>query len=258
MLSVALGKYYSTQAYSVRNLMAQNQPTKPMASDSIPTFREFQFRGQPEALVRLFTELPSYLPAEWQPDTASESAIQGMGDDTGDYRCYRFAGAAHLPAATLWLFVEKAQAKVVNIVSPSEFELGYERYNAILARFAAAVMKAISALHLAIAIIPWHEPTLEQVLTTEPARLFRSFARLANSTTGTQHPADAARWQEFLISVHQHHVTPDDELLRRWLRVECRWPEETIDQVLDEMHSSLELLHRYQQTLPATPYGQAA
>lgn len=229
-----------------------------MATDSIPTFRKFIIRGQAATLEQLVSQLPAYLPPTWQRDTASEASAKELGDEAGDYRCFRFAGSTILPMATLWLFLERNQAQVVNIVAPNEFELGYERYNTILAEFAAAVAQAIAATGLPLTIAPWHEPTLEQVLEPEPARLFKRFARLANPSTGTAHPADAERWQDFLISAHQHQVMPDADLLRRWLKAECHWPESTTDATLDDMQKSLDLLQRFQQTVPPAAYGHAA
>lgn len=229
-----------------------------MATNPIPTFREFVLRGPAAALDRLLTQLPDFLPAAWYRDQESERQAQEVGSEEGAYRCYRFAGSPTLPEATLWLFVEVGQAQVVNIVAPSLFELGYERYNAILAQFAEVVTQAIAGVGAAIEVAPWREPTLEEVLQPEPARLFEQFAKLANPMTGTLQPADGERWQDFLISAHQQQVEPNEELLRRWLKAECHWPEQAIDHTLEEMHTGLELLRKYEQTLPRATYGRAA
>jgi hypothetical protein len=229
-----------------------------MAISPIPTFAELILHGHKAELARLFDQLPAFLPDTWQRDGASEAKAQDVGVEGGEYRCYQFIGNQELPLATLWLFVEDEKAQAVNITAPSLFELGYERYNAILAQFTKAVKQAISEMAIAVEIAPWQEPTLEGVLQPEPARLFRKFAKLANPTTGSLHPADEERWQDFLISAHQHQVNPDEDLLRYWLSAECHWSEQIIDHALEAMRTSLELLRKYEQTLSRTTYGHVA
>jgi hypothetical protein len=83
---------------------------------------------------------------------------------------------------------------------------------------------------------------LEHWLSAAAAEKLRRFSSGANRGTGSSHPQDRERWNEFVLSAHQARSILDASTLRRWLVEVDQWPPEVADQLAVEYEYGRELL----------------
>jgi hypothetical protein len=222
-----------------------------MAEKPVVGYQKTYLRGKAEEVARLIDTLPSYFGSLWERDIQSEERSLGMPFADISYRCYYFKGDAELPAARLWLMIQRTVSTVMNIVPETprfwmDGGLSLSEYGGILDNFLTMVEQAKDHAQAAVQIeqVPG-ERTLTEVLSADTAALFKAFATVANPATGNLHSLDAKRWYAFIISAHTHKVEVDLLFLRQWLTLNTEWYEEVIERVITETESALELLNVY-------------
>jgi hypothetical protein len=150
-----------------------------------------------------------------------------------------------LPDANLSLAWYDGKATIGNIVPTAFGQLTMSQYNRLLDDFhdnhvlpiATEMKLSVEVSKGARDIADWLSPLAKQKL--------ESFSLLANKGSGSSHPSDHQRWQEFIVQAHLEEAKLPSDVLRRWLIEELHWPETVASDLEAEFTDGIELLERY-------------
>jgi hypothetical protein len=198
-------------------------------------FRNIRLYGssvQIEALRQKLEELPPT--SAWRPSAPPRN--------TPDALVFEYTGV-EAPSAFVFLFDEPScGARVTNIVPESTSSLSYDEYNTIAVSFARNVLDPL-ATPLAVRVdLGPSEQSVEDLLPAAAAAALRRFSRSANRATGTAHPQDAEKWDQFVILAHREHASLAPSNLRRWLVEDERWNDDQAYDLSLKYESALRLL----------------
>jgi hypothetical protein len=133
---------------------------------------------------------------------------------------------------------------VSNILARDFSSLTYDQYNQILSDFYTSCARpAADAVGVAIELGN-SDPTLEDFVSANTAKLLRSFSARANRSIW--HPNDRERWNEFLTAAYRERTTLDASMLQRWLIEEEKWPEDRAIGLAIEYENAKDLLKVYE------------
>lgn len=185
-------------------------------------YQDLVFRGDPERLIDLISEIERRLSNGWERRFDLEKQVGRIG--LGPMYCFSCAAAGARPDAQLWITAGSGGAlRVSNIRSDNGPSLTYDQYNAILMEFYGEFADS-AARHLGIAIeLSGPETHPENWLSTRAAGLLRNFSTLADKYILL--PSDRKRWHMFLAQAHRERTTLDPYVLKRWLIEEEKWSE---------------------------------
>lgn len=150
-----------------------------------------------------------------------------------------------LPEANLSVAWYDGEASIGNIVPTNFGQLTTAEYNALLDDFfdrhLHQVLIVLNLQYTKTAsrrdISDWIGPIARQKLQV--------FSGMANKGSGSSHPADHARWQDFIIAVHREGAQLPSDILRRWLVEEMKWPDTVAMDLAAEYGDAIDLLKRY-------------
>jgi hypothetical protein len=161
--------------------------------------------------------------------------------NTPDAVVFEYAGVA-APNALVFLFDEPYGARVTNIVPKRTSSLSHDEYNTIAASFVRDVLDPL-ATPLAVRVdLGPSERSIEDLLPVAAAAALRRFSCSANRATGTAHPQDAEKWDQFVILAYREHASMAPSTLRRWLVEDENWDDDQAYDLSLKYESALRLL----------------
>ena len=201
----------------------------------------------PAALDAFVDALPAALPAGWsEGEPLNRGTAAMMGKNTRAVRFIRERSNG-IPRTLLALVVRPGTATVGNIVpNDDDFhdDLGYDRYNAVLADFAAFALPVADQYHVQHALTK-PEADIGTWLSPQGVELLESFSNLANKSTGSGHPMDQGRWFAFLMQAHREGSSLDVTTLGRELVERLGWGENEAHTLMLEYEFARALLSAY-------------
>lgn len=177
---------------------------------------EITYKDSPH---RTLDEIQSRLPNDWKRDFDSEQNLFKMGGQR--QACFNYI-VGDVPVAKLWMAEGPNSLKVTNIIPQDKNELTIDEYNKIVQEFAKVVLEG-SGLGFTLTKA---DLSLEDLLSEESVKSFRSFSHLANKSTGRAHPLDKKRWFAFIYSTLKNDEYIDPDSLQCFL-IEDGWDSET-------------------------------
>jgi hypothetical protein len=185
-------------------------------------YQDLVFRGDPERLVDLISEIERRLSAGWERRFDLEKQVGRRA--LGPMYCFSCAATSTRPDAQLWIVTgSEGELRVSTILSNRGTSLTYDQYNAILTEFYSGFADP-AARRLGIAVeLSGPEIHLETWLSPRAADLLRSFSKFADKYILL--PSDRKRWHMFLAQAHRERTTLDPRILKRWLIEEEKWSE---------------------------------
>jgi hypothetical protein len=206
-------------------------------------FRDLLILGGAEQLAATVAEVERSLAGAWTRDRAEEEQMQSLATRSQPTYCFSCATEGGRPAATVFL-TEKAPGVLYasNIVPQSKHQLSHGEYNGILEEFCDRFVRPAAGRVGARVDLTATEVALEHWLPPAAAEKLRTFSAAANKSTGSAHPLDRERWNDFVIAAHEGRSRLDSSTLRRWLIEIEGWASEVADQLAIEYEFGRELL----------------
>lgn len=150
-----------------------------------------------------------------------------------------------LPDANLSLAWYDGEATVGNIVPTAFGQLTMSEYNRLLDDFLDNyVLPIADKMKLSVEITKGSRDISDWLTSLARSKL-EAFSNMANKGSGSSHPADRQRWQDFIVQAHLEKASLPSDVLRRWLIEELRWPETVALDLAAEFTDGIELLERY-------------
>lgn len=208
----------------------------------LEVFKDLSIRGDAATLDRLVPAIAGLLPGGWSRDSEAEERLRNP--IAGIQYVFRFVGRAELPAVSLFIVEDDESLKVSNIVPQQAGSISRGQYNLVVDEFASFAGPVAQSMGLTVSLTNDREP-ITHWLSTAAADELRRFARTANKSTGSAHPADFARWASFLIAAHREQAALDSSTLARWLQEVDQWPEDTAHDLALEYEFARQLLKSY-------------
>jgi len=214
---------------------------------SLKTFQELVIKGREEDLNNFFEILTEDLEQKgWKRSTNDEKKYELY---TPGYRGV-FVKTPILEGkleAEITLISKKGQNeyKIANIIPLSKPSLDYDEYNKILSIFYNSFVKdKYGKYNLDVEL---SEPitSLSEYLSEKSILLLENFSQFANKNTGSAHPSDHERWNEFIINVFKEGEKIPIDMLIRWLIEIGGWSESISRELVIEFEFGMELLKRY-------------
>jgi hypothetical protein len=138
--------------------------------------------------------------------------------------------------------------RIVNLI-PKEDHLSIDRYKAVLDDFRTSILEKVLDSGFQITLFQGSdEEHIEELMPPNAFRLLDRFVTLANKRTGSLHPYDCSRWQQFLICLHFNAHNLTDTHLKYWA-MEQGFESQASDNLAHELNFGLQLLKLYDQVL---------
>jgi hypothetical protein len=206
-------------------------------------FRDLFVRGEPDRIAATIDEIDRSLTGGWFRDWQDErqlAALPGLG---GKAICFGCFAEGDRPGATV-ILTPKGQGVLYasNVIPHSRRQLDYDQYNRVLGEFFDRFVKPAADKSGVRVELTDTEADLEKWLAPGAAEKLRKFSSCANRGTGSAHPQDRERWNEFVFSAHQEKGGLDASTLRRWLIEVDGWAPEVAEQLALEYAYGRELL----------------
>lgn len=209
-------------------------------------YGDLEITGSVADLQAVLERIDAGLTNGWCRDTETEREQAHRSLGLGETFLYRCSAQGTRPAALLCLWrTDEEGLKVVNIVPAETGRLSFDQYNAILDEFRTQFVEAASRELPVTISAPSSDVTIEHWVSPETANKLERFSALANKSTGSSHPADEARWYDFLIACHLEESTLDPTSLCRWLQESHGWDEDHAYDLAAEFESARSLLRYY-------------
>lgn len=206
-------------------------------------FRDLFVRADAGRMASLIESIERDLPAGWARDHEAEARIRVTQFGPGATYCFTRVAKDEPGSATLFLSqTEPGTYAVRNIIPATKRQLTRAEYNRLLEEFYERSLRP-SAERDGLSIeLTESRAELDHWLTPATAEKLRSFSACANKATGSAHPMDRERWNDFVLSAHRDGSRMDAATLRRWLVEAEGWPVEVADQLAVEYEYGRELL----------------
>lgn len=192
----------------------------------------------------------------WHRDKKIEQSIENSStSDTKGVIAFERNANQDLPAVQLVLWPDwdnttqtpssSYQYRLGNIVSVEGPALGVNRFNNVLSAFVTEILSPLEHLFSVQISLSPRLLTMEDLTSKAAASALRTFSAMANKSTGANHPADEARWWDFIIRAHKSRGTLTASLLEQWLFEVDRWDSETAAELASDFEKSRDLLKAY-------------
>jgi hypothetical protein len=207
-------------------------------------FQDLYLSVEPDLMAATADLIGRSPPAGWARDCAAEAKMRAT--PVLSHRpafCFTCTQEGRRPSATLILSQkDPATFYVSNIVPVSKHQLTHGEYNAILEDFYQRVLQPYTGPAGVTANLTGVRAELEHWMSQDTAEKLRRFSACANKGTGSAHPNDRDRWNEFVVAAHRDGSRIEASDLRRWLIEIEGWPPEVADQLALEYEYGRELL----------------
>ncbi|OME51803.1 hypothetical protein BSK59_19985 [Paenibacillus odorifer] len=147
--------------------------------------------------------------------------------------------------ATLFLYLNDSKIAVTNIIPSDQRELNYDEYNFILDEF-YRLFVINNPFNLRIDYSN-ENILIQDILTKEVSDRLIQFSRLANKSTGSSHPLDKKRWNDFVIRSFKANKIIDPQMLSRWLIEEETWEYSIASELAIDYEKAISLLAQYEE-----------
>jgi hypothetical protein len=206
-------------------------------------FRDLTIHGDAEELTRTLDLVERSLTGGWSRDRVVEERLQRLGTRKAVDYCFACTKEGQRPAANVF-FREKdpETLHVPNIVPMTQHRLPYGQYNALLEEFYQQFVRPAANQTGAVAELTGNQADLDRWLSPLAAEKLVGFSRSANRGTGSSHPSDRERWNDFVLAAHRECSGLDASTLRRWLVEIEGWAPEVAEQLAIEYEYGRELL----------------
>ncbi len=124
----------------------------------------------------------------------------------------------------------------------SKHQLALGEYNYILEEFHERLLRPAAERVGLTAVLSDAAVGLDHWMSAATAEKLQSFSANANKGTGSSHPSDREKWNDFVLSAHQEGSSLDAATLRRWLVEVEGWAPEAADQLAVGYEYGRELL----------------
>jgi len=131
---------------------------------------------------------------------------------------------------------------VSNIVPKERHQLAHVEYNSVLEDFYQRVFRHVAEQTGLRHSLTAADMGLDHWMSGKTEEKLRRFSASANKSTGSSHPSDLERWNDFVLSAHIERSNLDPSTLRRWLAESEDWPPEVAEQLAIEYEYGRELL----------------
>ncbi len=181
-------------------------------------FQELNIR-MAESYKNTIERLTSNMGNKWKRNTESEENLFSISGTK--QICIDYTGQ-NAPKSKLGLNKNEKGYYVTNIIPLDKSQLSIDEYNKVIGIFVKEVLHPANLQYeLSKADI-----TLEDLLTDESCKKFRTFSGTSDKSTGRSHPSDEEKWFEFIYSTVKNGEYLDLESLRFFLQ-EDGWDEQT-------------------------------
>ncbi len=207
------------------------------------TYKELNLNGKQEDFTRFKENLLKWSFDGWE---ISKTGMNGY-----EYIALNYSGEV-VCKSTVYIYIPKSTEtpisyKVVNIVPDRRERLSYKEYNEILMKCNNECIKPCADMYNILCEISGGEVELEDYMTKDAAKKLRVFSSLANKGTGSSHPSDQERWNDFICQVFTDKSENVQGILERWLIEEEKWHYEIASDLTIEFESGISLLEYYEE-----------
>jgi hypothetical protein len=194
-------------------------------------------RNESNAFIESLT---SSLPRGWRRSYEDEERVKSSMSD--DRFCFRKDG---WNAILFMGYSDRRDGLYVSNIVPSEHELSFDEYNALLEEFYCEVVKPKSEESGIETTLTSNTLRIDDILHEEVVKKLRAFSHGANKSTGNTHPNDFERWLDFVVTSYRLSSKLDYEMLYRWFVEEEGWYDDMADKLALQYYYSIELLNYY-------------
>jgi hypothetical protein len=206
-------------------------------------FRELFVNADEGRMAALVESTEQSLPSGWVRDREAERRIRSTPFASRPIYCFTCDAEGRPTAATLILTEREPGAFYVsNIIPVSRDRLSYAEYNGVLEEFFRCVLQPSTEQVGLTAVLTEAQADLDHWMSHTAAAKLRAFSASANKGTGSAHPQDRQRWNDFVLSAHRDGSRMDASTLKRWLVETEGWSPEVADQLALEYEYGRELL----------------
>lgn len=206
-------------------------------------FRDLHVSATAERMAEVVGEIERALPAGWTRDRAAEE--RALSGPFGRRQVYCFACRAEgRRAGALVILAQKDPGTfyVSNIIPVSKHQLARGEYNLLLEEFCERLFRPVAERAGLTVVLSSTAVGLDHWMSATSAEKLQRFSAGANKGTGSSHPTDRQRWNDFVLSTHQEGSSLDPSTLKRWLVEVEGWSPEVADQLAIEYEYGRELL----------------
>jgi hypothetical protein len=205
-------------------------------------FRDLFIRGEPDRLAATVAEIERALGKGWFRDEETERQLAALPTAARSF-CFGCVDDGNRPGATVILTAKGPDTLYVsNVIPHSRRRLNFDQYNRLVGELYERFVQPAAATTGAQAELTDTQADLERWLSPASAERLRRFSSSANKGTGSSHPQDRERWNDFVLAAHQDRSALSASTLRRWLVEVEDWPPEVADQLAVEYEYGRELL----------------
>jgi hypothetical protein len=206
-------------------------------------FRELFVNADEGRMATLVESIEYSLPLGWVRDREAEGRICSTPFAARPTYCFTCEAEGRPASATLILTErEPGTFYVSNIIPVSSDRLSYAEYNTVLEEFFRCVLRPSAEQIGLTAVLTEAQADLDHWMSPAAAAKLRTFSTSANKRTGSAHPQDRQRWNDFVLSAHRDGSRMDASTLQRWLVEVEGWSSEVANQLALEYEYGRELL----------------
>jgi hypothetical protein len=211
---------------------------------TMEVFRDLHITIEPDRMAAIAGLIERSPPTSWTRDRAAEGRMRAVPVlKSRPAFCFTCTAEGPRPAATLILAQKDAASFTVsNIIPVSRHQLAYGEYNTILEDFYERALRPYTGAGGVTANLTSSSAELEHWMSAGTAKKLRRFSACANKGTGSSHPHDRQRWNNFVLAAYRDGSKMGASDLRRWLIELEGWPAEVADQLALEYEFGRELL----------------
>ncbi len=203
------------------------------------TYKELYLCGDREALALFENIVVAQSINDWE-------IVSNQDVFTEDFIIFKYSGD-EVNKANVFLYTKhNSKYRVTNIVPTEKDRLDYDEYNEVLDKCVAECIHPYANKYGLKVELTSGRANLEDYMSDESAKKLKLFSVAANKSTGSSHPNDSERWNDFLCQVFvegSHNVTT---ILGKWLSNQG-WDEEQTEKLVCECEFALELLAYYRE-----------
>lgn len=203
-------------------------------------FRDFYLRGgNRESLLKFCSIISTYITGDWRQ--VNESRFKE------DFIVFAYYGDK-INKASVFLYtkdIDKLQFSITNIVPMEKNSLNYDEYNEVLEKCVnECIVPCANECGLSYELTS-ENVELEKYMSNESAKKLRMFSGAANKSTGSSHPCDGDRWNDFICKTFMDGHENVSTILGRWLTEEDGWDDKHASDLVMEFEQGISLLLHY-------------
>lgn len=202
-------------------------------------FRDFYLKGSRENLLKFVSKITEYIAGEWKQGTNSMFK--------NDFIIFDYCGN-EVNKASVFLYIkdiDQLRFQITNIVPTKKHSLNFDEYNQILEKCVnECITPCAKECDLEFDMTS-ENVELENFMSKESAEKLKKFSACANKSTGSSHPCDKARWNDFICQTFVDGHINVINILGRWLSEEEGWDDEHVSELVIEYEQGISLLSYY-------------